>query len=176
MFKKYALAATLAAAASSAAVGAQTTPAPQSGSQAQNRGQAQTVFTGCVYNEKDVPGRAPNVAERAGIAEDYILAEIKPASSADARPTGTAGTASAASMYKLEFVDDAKLKALVGKRVEVTGRIDAEAGDSKRPAATAPQTSTTDKVIGRDRVDLPEFEVTSIKEVSGTGPATPGAK
>ena len=170
MFKKYAFAAAIATVASTVAIGAQTTPAPQSGSQ------AQSVFTGCVYNEKDVPGRAPNVAERAGIAEDYILAEVKPASSADAvRPTGTSGTASPAAMYKLEFVDDAKLKALVGKRVEVTGRVDAEAGDSK-PAATTPPTSTTDKAIGRDRVNLAEFEVTSIKEVTGTCPATPGVR
>jgi hypothetical protein len=174
VFKKYALAATIAAAASSVAIAAQSTPAPQSGSRA-------TVLTGCVYNEQDVPGRAPNVAERAGIAEDYILADIKPAESGDPRPTGTSGTtagttANAASMYKLEFVDDAKLKALVGKRVEVSGRIDAEPGDAKRPAATAPQPSTTDKVIGRDLVDLAEFEVASIKEVPGTCPAKPAAK
>jgi hypothetical protein len=64
VFKKYALAAAIAAAASSVSIAAQTTPAPQSGTQ------ATTVLTGCVYNEKDVPGRAPNVAERAGIAED----------------------------------------------------------------------------------------------------------
>jgi hypothetical protein len=31
-------------------------------------------------------------------------------------------------------------------------------------------------VIGRDRVDLAEFEVTSIKEVSGTCPAKPGVR
>lgn len=170
MLKKYALAATIAAAATSAALAAQTTPAQQSGTQ------ATTVLTGCVYNEKDVPGRAPNVAERAGIAEDYILAEVKPATSPD-RPAGTSGTtASSAAMFKLEHVDDSKLKALVGKRVEVSGRIDAEAGDAKRPAATAPKTSDTDKAIGRDRVDLPEFEITSIKEVSGTCPAKPSAR
>ena len=40
---------------------------------------ASTTLVGCVYQEKDVPGRAPNVAERAGVMEDYILAEISPA-------------------------------------------------------------------------------------------------
>ena len=28
--------------------------------------------------EADVPGRKPNVAERAGIAEDYILTSTRP--------------------------------------------------------------------------------------------------
>jgi hypothetical protein len=138
--------------------------------------QASTVLTGCVYREKDVPGRAPNVAERAGVLEDYILAEVRPASAPSAPGTaGTSGSAKAASMYKLELIADEKLRAVVGKRVEVTGRIDAEPGDAKAPAA-APPTSQTDKVIGRDKIDLPEFEVTDIKEVAGTCPATPSGR
>jgi hypothetical protein len=77
-------------------------------------------------------------------------------------------------MYKLELIADEKLKAAVGKRVEVTGRIDAEAGDSK--SAAAPPASQTDKAIGRDKVDLAEFEVTSMREVEGSCPATPTGK
>jgi hypothetical protein len=79
-------------------------------------------------------------------------------------------------MYKLERADDEKLKALVGKRVEVTGRIDKESGDSSRSPATNPPTTQTDRAVGRDRVDLAEFEVTSIREVSGTCPAKPEAR
>src|SRR5262245_43427465 len=78
-----------------------------------------TTLTGCVYNEKDVPGRAPNIAERAGVLEDYILAEISPAEAA--KPTGTSGAANRPttySMYKLEKASDSQLKAMVGKRVE----------------------------------------------------------
>jgi hypothetical protein len=136
-----------------------------------------------VYQEKDIPGRAPNVAERVGILEDYILAEVSGRAGVSGA-TGTSGSGSAAGaasaqgtgpMYKLEFVDDDKLKALVGKRVEVTGRIDAESGDAVAPAP-GEQSSKTDKVIGRDRVDLSEFEVASIKEVAGVCPATPGTK
>ena len=103
--------------------------------------------------------------------EDYILAEVRPASASGA--TGTAGTSGrAATMYKLELIADDKLQAVVGKRVEVTGRIDAEPGDAK--PATPPPTSPTDKAIGRDKIDLPEFEVTNLKEIAGTCPATPG--
>jgi hypothetical protein len=139
-------------------------------------GQASITLTGCVFREKDVAGRAPNVAERAGVLEDYILADVKPASASGA--VGTSGTSGASphGMYKLELIADEQLKAAVGKRVEVTGRIDAEAGDAKSQPATPPAASQTDKAIGRDKIDLPEFEVTSMKEVAGNCPATPSGK
>jgi hypothetical protein len=133
-----------------------------------------TTIVGCVYEEKDVPGRAPNLAERAGILEDYILAEISPAEAA--RPTGTSGAASnptTYSMYKLEHTADSELKALVGKRVEVTGRIDASATDATGQPPASAQTNQTDRVVGHDRINLPEFEVTSIREVAGSCPAKP---
>ena len=134
---------------------------------------APTTLTGCVYQEKDVPGRAPNIAERAGILEDYILAELSPAEAA--KPTGTAGSAAPTtySMYKLEKVADSQLKAMVGKRVEVTGKIDAKANDSTGQPAASVETNKTDKIIGHDRIDLPEFEVSSIKAVAGSCPAQP---
>ena len=139
--------------------------------------QGSTTLTGCVYKEKDVAGRAPNPAERAGVLEDYILADVRPAaaSGGTAGATGTSGTTAKAPMYKLELIADEKLQAVVGKRVEVTGRIDAEAGDAKaQPATPPPPTSQTDKAIGRDKIDLPEFEVSSMKEVPGNCPASPG--
>ena len=135
------------------------------------------TLTGCVYREKDVPGRAPNVAERAGVMEDYILADIRPASApaGTAGATGTSGSDVKAPMYKLELIADEKLQAVVGKRVEVTGKIDAEAGDVTRPA-TPPPTTQTDKALGRDKIDIPEFEVSSMKEIPGNCPATPSGK
>ena len=135
---------------------------------------ASTTIIGCVYQEKDVPGRAPNLAERAGVLEDYILAEITPAEAA--KPTGTSGAASIPttySMYKLEHAADSELKAMVGKRVEVTGRVDAEAGDSAGQPPASAQTNKTDRVVGHDRINLPEFEVSSIRAVSGSCPAKP---
>ena len=173
MFKKYLFAASFAMAASGVAIGAQAPAA-----QAQDAAKPATTITGCVYNEKDVPGRAPNVAEKAGVMEDYILAAVSAAPAAGS-PTGTAGAtgtsgSASKSMYKLEFVDDEQLKALVGKRVEVTGRIDREAGDAPRATSATPPTTSTDKAIGRDHVNLAEFEVTSIKAVEGTCPAKPG--
>ena len=140
--------------------------------------QGSATLTGCVYKEKDIPGRAPNVAEKAGVLEDYILADVRPAaaSGGTAGAIGTSGTTAKAPMYKLELIADEKLQAVVGKRVEVTGRIDAEAGDAKAQPATPPTTSPTDKAIGHDKIDLPEFEVSSMKEVAGNCPASPAGK
>jgi len=165
-------------AAQAPAGGSQTPGSTPPSAAATSSTKTSAVLTGCVYQEKDVPGRAPNVAERAGVGEDYILAEVKPAESASGSAatsgtTGTSGTtaARAGTMYKLEKIADERLKAAVGKRVEVTGRIDAEANDAAGSSGGA--TTKTDRAIGHDRVNLPEFEVTSMREVSGSCPATP---
>jgi hypothetical protein len=172
--------------------------------------QAGTVtLSGCVYREQDVAGRTPNPAERAGVMEDYILADVKPAGAGASSPTsgavGTSGTSG--SMYKLEQIADERLSGLVGKRVEVMGRIDAEAGDTPRPPAATPGARSPeagdptrtpgapgatpgdpsrtpgapganppsagvqpDRSAGPDRINLPEFEVTSIREAQGGAP------
>jgi hypothetical protein len=149
----------------------QTPPPPTATAQ-----QPTTMLVGCLYREDQVPGRKPNVAERAGILEDYILADAS-ISSAPAKPgatpgaTGTTGAKPATgTMYKVEGPSDEKLKALVGKKVEVTGRIDPEGG----PGTTPSTTPKPDRGPGPDQINLPEFEATSIREVSGgTCPATP---
>jgi hypothetical protein len=124
-----------------------------------------------VYREQDVPGRTPNVAERAGVMEDYILADVKPAGSPAPSAGGAVGTSgTSATMYKLEQIADERLQGLVGKRVEVVGRIDAEAGDTRRAPGAAGATPQPDRNVGPDRIELPEFEVTSIKEVEGGTP------
>lgn len=136
----------------------------------------QVTLEGCLYREQDVPGRSPNVAERAGILEDYILADAKPAAGASGA-VGTSGREESAAapaagkMYKVEHIDDDKLRDLVGKRVQVTGRIDAERDDTRGVGTTGqPQ---ADRTPGPDDVELPEFEAASIREIEGTCPAKP---
>lgn len=125
------------------------------------------TLTGCLYNEESVPGRTPNAAEKAGVLEDYILADAS--LPADA---GAHGTLATGNMYKVEKIDDDKLRAMVGKRVEVAGKIDPEGGALGRSAGgPAP-----DKGLGPDLINLPEFEATSIKEVPGACPATPAPR
>jgi hypothetical protein len=132
-----------------------------------------TTLSGCLYREDQVPGRKPNVAERAGILEDYILADASFAGTQKG-PQGLTGNAPASgNMYKVEGPSDERLKALVGKRVEVTGRIDPEGGPGAAPAPGSPR---PDRGLGPDKINLPEFEATSIREVSGTCPAAPAAR
>lgn len=187
MLKKYVLTGAIAALCASVAVGAQSTPsAPQQDpsqsqpSATQSEGQTVTL-TGCVYREADVPGRTPNVAERAGVLEDYILADASPKEeSSTAQSAGTPGATgtsglSSHKMFKLEQIADEKLSDVVGKRVEVTGRIDAEAGDRSTGMAGSPS-AQPDRSAGPDRIELPEFEVSSIREIEGTCPPKPEAK
>lgn len=56
-----------------------------SGQGMESRDDAPVTVVGCLQREADVPGHSPNVAERAGIGEDFILtdAEVKSGSSPD---------------------------------------------------------------------------------------------
>jgi hypothetical protein len=184
MLNKWLLTGALAVSAGALAAAQQPQTRPTTETSAAKPQKSPTTVIGCVYREKDVPGRAPNVAERAGVLEDYILAEVSGlsgstgatgTSGSTAKQGAAAGAGATGPMYKLEFAKDDQLKTLVGKRVEAVGIIDAEAGDSAAPAPGT-KSSTTDKALGRDRVDLAEFEVSSIKEVAGTCPATPASR
>jgi hypothetical protein len=156
----------VALAATHVAAQAQTSPQSttprDSAAQGASQGSGSTMV-GCLYREAQVPGRSPNVAERAGVLEDYILVGAAPASSAQSSTSASATSASAASgrMFKVEGIDDDRLKAMVGKRVEVSGRVDADV-EGRR-----------DQSLGPDTINLPEFEAQSIREVSGECPATP---
>jgi hypothetical protein len=158
-------------------------PDPQTPAPTATAGQTRTTLVGCLYREAQVPGRTPNVVERAGVLEDYILADaviaagqVRPGATPGA--TGTTGTVPASgNMYKVESIPDERLKALVGKKVEVTGRIDPEGLPAPvgRPGA-ATGAPTPDRGPGPDQVNLPEFEASSIREIAGTCPATPAPR
>ena len=133
-----------------------------------------TTLVGCLYREDQIPGRTPNVAERAGVLEDYILADASPATqkpgSEATAPAPGATPPPSGNMYKVEGPSDETLKSLVGKKVEVGGRIDAEGS----PGATGKP--RPDRGPGPDKINLPEFEATSIREVPGTCPSTPAPR
>jgi hypothetical protein len=116
------------------------------------------TFSGCLYREDQFTSFKPDPA-RAADGDQFVLADAK---SQDPAPTatGTTGTAGApariATTFKIEQVPAERLKTLVGKRVEVVGRVDPE------PAAP-----------GR----MAELEASQIREVEGGAacPATPTA-
>lgn len=102
---------------------------PQTPSQTPAMQQAPVTVEGCLMREQDVPGRKPNVAERAGVMEDYILANAKvikgsepEGSAAQAKPTEPTGTSGKlAPMYDVKGIDDEQLKQFAGKRVQIDG-------------------------------------------------------
>ena len=107
-------------------------------------GQVITI-TGCLKEEKDVPGLKPNVAERAGVSEDYILTNVKMAASS--KVSGIA----LATRYEVEGPSNDELKKHVNHQIEVTGTI------------TQPTTTASD--------DTPDFKATAVKMVAATCPA-----
>lgn len=106
---------------------------------------SQTItITGCVKPETDVPGRKPNVVERAGVTEDYILTNVKMASSSKVSGIGLS------SMYEIEGLAGAELKKHINHQVELVGRVAA------------------DRQVNDD---APDFHATSMRMLSATCPA-----
>jgi hypothetical protein len=152
--------------------------APQPTTQ-QPRAKAQagavTTLRGCLYQEDSVPGRNPNIAEKAGVQEDFILADAAPspeqnqtpdrpiaeAGQPNQRPDPPAAGLATGRMYKVTRIDDERLKDLVGKRVDVTGsiKVDDDVRPDEKPA---------------NFKNLPNIEATSIRQLAGPEcPTTP---
>jgi hypothetical protein len=100
------------------------------------------TIRGCLKEEKDVAGLQPNVAERAGVTEDYILTDVKMA------PSSTVSGIAVASRYEIEGIAEADLKKHVNHQVEITGTI------------------TQPTAAGND--PTPDFKGTSLKMVSAS--------
>lgn len=128
-----------------------TPPPPQPGDTTQRTAPAaaeQTItITGCLKAEKDVPGRRPNVAEQAGVTEDYLLTSVTMSPSSKVSGIGVAP------MYEIEGIAEAELQKHLNHQVEVTGRIN----------QTPPEASQGD--------DVPDFQATSIKMLAATCPS-----
>jgi hypothetical protein len=110
--------------------------------------QAVTV-TGCLKDEKDVAGRQPNAAERAGIGNDYVLTNVKMSQGSATSGIGLA------SMYQVKGISESELKNHVGHQVEITGKLEA----AKADATSSPNS------------DLPDLTASAVKMVSATCPA-----
>ena len=126
------------------------------------------TLEGCLVQEKDVPGRAPNVAEKAGVLEDYILTSAKflkgvphaagATGAAAEQPTGTSGMGAAKAMFEVRGIEDTQLKSFLGQRVEIEGRVN--------PADFAERKSASGEKTG----DLPELHGVVIRKATSTEP------
>ena len=142
-------------------------------------GQTVTV-TGCLKREADVAGQQPSAPERAGILPDFILTNVQvktasPGGATAGRETAPAASASGMNI-KLVRVENDEMKANLNRQVEVTGRIDATPGPGTASGTTAerPRTGTGTETPGRsqtgqrDRDELPELEVQSVRVTNQT--------
>ncbi|HUR34435.1 MAG TPA: hypothetical protein VM032_11620 [Vicinamibacterales bacterium] len=140
------------------------------------------TITGCVMSEADYrkahdAGKGGVVGTGVGVGNEFILAEAGPApapgSSAarDAQPTGTSGTtASGAMTYELTGSNEGQASRFVGRRVEVMGHVkgaDVSAAGTPTGGPTAGRPPAGVDVASKD-LQLPEFEVASIREVPGS--------
>ena len=111
---------------------------------------------GCVATENEIPGRKENLAERAGLSEDFILVNAKvvkgraPAAAKD--DTGGVVSNALRPMYEIGGLTDEQLKVHVGRRVRIDGTFSNLARD-----AAAPKND-----------DLVELNATTIRQVPGT--------
>ncbi|HYB95612.1 MAG TPA: hypothetical protein VEC39_11595 [Vicinamibacterales bacterium] len=104
---------------------------------------AQTLtVTGCLRAEKDVPGRTPNVAERAGVGEDYILTNAKMGQGSATSGIGVA------SMYEIEGISDTELKKHLNHQVEIVGRLGGVAGATGAGSTAGTAMGTTGSTTG----------------------------
>ena len=150
------------------------TSRPTSPDQRATSGSSQAVtISGCLKAEKDVPGRTPSVADRAGMGEDYVLTDVKMGSG-----SSTAGIGLAA-MYEIKGISDAELKKHINHQVEVMGTLEDKGATGSTSGTTAGTTTgTAGTTSGKTSPsgtpsassgsDLPDLNATSIKMVAAT--------
>lgn len=145
----------------------QTPTTTPSATQTQPRsGSADQVITisGCLKEEKDVAGAKPNVAERAGMGNDFVLTNVKMASGSAVQGI------TVATKYEVEGIAEAELKKHLNHQVELTGKISQTSAGSAAGAATGAATAATG-TAGATTGDAPDFQATSMKMISATCPA-----
>jgi hypothetical protein len=151
----------------SAALAAQSSqpppPAPQTPQPAAAQQARQVTVEGCLFEEKDVPGRQPNVAERAGVMEDYILTAARvvkgdiPGAAAATDPEQPVGTSGSEPMYEVVGLEADKVKSHIGHRVQIEGTVDPKDFEEYKAA----------KQRGEKLNDLPEIRATTIRQATG---------
>lgn len=100
------------------------------------------TISGCLLKEKDVAGVKPNVAERAGVTEDYILTDVKMS------PSSSVSGIAVSTRYEIEGIAEAELQKHLNHQVELTGQI------------TQAEPASSDST--------PDFRATSLKMLAAT--------
>jgi hypothetical protein len=138
--------------------------AQQPATQPSMSAEREVTLTGCVQSEEDYRkekgmGKGGAVGTGAGVSNEFVIINAKPAGAASTSETaGTTGAAAQA--YEVTGSKEGDLKEFVGKRVEITGKAKA----AERSASGAP-TGGVDPA-GQD-LKLAEIEIATVKAVPG---------
>jgi hypothetical protein len=145
----------------------------------------QVTITGCIQREADYrqardAGRGGVAGTGVGAGNEFVLTNASmstgtaPGTRPGAEPAPTGTTGSAATAYELTGPNEGQVGQYVGRRVEITGKLKAaESGPTGQPTggATAGQPPAGVDVASKD-LKLRELEVSSVRESTGTCPAT----
>jgi hypothetical protein len=180
VFAGSALAATVILGSAAFAQSTATPPAqqPPAATAPQESPAEQVTLVGCVQSEEDYRkahnlGKGGAVGTGVGAGNEFVLisAMKMPAAGATAGTTGTAGAmAPGTDAFELSGDKESELKAFVGKRVEIMGKMKAaETSATGKPTggATAGTPPTGVDVASKD-LKLREVDIVSIKEATGT--------
>ena len=126
-------------------------PAQQPPATPSSQASKSMTWSGCVEKAPAESGAAAGAS-----STTFILTNASAAGGGGA--VGTAGTAKPAARYRLD-VDDAKISAHVGRKVEVTGTVE-EQPSSAAPASGASASAST----------APKLKVEAVKMISATCP------
>src|SRR5262245_49006183 len=154
----YAVAALL----SVATAAAQTSSQPLNGGQSdRSRASSGTPATveGCLHREADVPGRRPNIAERAGIGEDFVLTQSRIVKGSS--PSGEANEDAHNAIYDVQGLSVDQLKSNVNKRVQIDGTFEHQERAQKGPEVNG---------TGNDLVELKGAAIRAVAGDCATGP------
>jgi hypothetical protein len=152
--------------------------------------QSPIKLEGCLVRQQDIPGQPPADADKAGRMNDYIL--ISSASQPTAVGTSGSNTPAAVgseakptmnlgAMYKVKGTSEMQLQQLAGKRVSVSGQIEA-AVNQKAATASTPAVGTGSQTqsgtdanngFGDEKTAYRTIAASSINEVSGSCAALP---
>lgn len=135
---------------------------------------------GCLMREADVPGLKPNIAERAGVTEDFIITSAKIVKGS--APTGDSRS-TASKMFEVEGLSKDQIQSNLNKRVEIDGTIEGKdemaRGDTTRsPVPPRPDPSAPDptpnprgmKAPADSAGDLAQLQAKNIRTVPGDCP------
>jgi len=122
-------------------------------------GSTPATVEGCLHREADVPGRKPNIAERAGIGQDYVLTDSRIVKGS--APAGETGEGGHDAIYDVQGLSSDQLKAHVNKRVQIDGTFEHEERARKGPEVNG---------TGNDLVALKGTSIRSVTGECSTGP------